>query len=581
MFNFIRRLMRFSGKDAWKLKVSAALSFVEGILQNVPIIAAFLILVKIVDGKLATGDAWTTFGIILSSLVVRWIFRRVFVQLQSDAACYVAARERIKIGDLFKRFPMSYFTEGNIGNVTSVVTGDLSFAEDYGMTKLDDVISGLISLVIGCAFMLWIDWRTAITSIAGCILAMLAFGALEKVSMKHSALRQEQAAKLTGAVLEYTEGISIIKALHMSGDAAKRMNRSIDDACCYAIDFEESMVPPVTRYLHCYALTIAVIIFIASWLCWGGQMGLPMMIILALFIFQVYRPATGLATSASIMRVMEAGLDRYEKLKEVPIIDADGKDIPLDRFDIEFKNVGFSYEQKETLKDISFKVPEKSMTALVGASGSGKTTIANLIVRFWDVQQGEVLIGGRNVKEMTCDSLLKHIAMVFQNVYLFHDTIAANIRFGRPDATDEEVFEAAKKARCHDFIMVLPDGYDTIVGEGGGTLSGGEKQRISIARAILKDAPVVLLDEATASVDPDNEKYIQEAISALVKDKTLILIAHRLSTIKNADQILVIDKGRLVQRGTHNELIQVDGQYGSLWQHRQNAQSWRISARQL
>ncbi|MDR1329175.1 MAG: ABC transporter ATP-binding protein/permease [Oscillospiraceae bacterium] len=577
MLKFISRLMRFSGKDAWKLKASAAVSFVEGLFGNVPIYAALLVIIRITERTLDGAYAWTAFLIVLASLAVKWILRRVFTGMQSDAACRVAARERLKIGDLFKRFPMSYFTEGNIGEVTNVITGDLSFAEDYGMTKLDDVISGLIAIVIACAFLLWVDWRVAAASVVGCALALIAFDAMEKVTKRQAKIRMEQASKLTGAVLEYTEGISVIKALRMSGDAAKRMDASIEDACLHAIDFESSMVKPVTRYLHCYAFAIAAALFLSFWRFFNGEMGLPVVIMVALFIFRIYLPAMGLGTGASIMRVMEAGLDRYEKLKEVPIIDADGKDIPLSSFDIAFEDVSFSYEAKETLKNISFTAKEHSMTALVGASGSGKTTIANLIVRFWDAQKGAVKIGGIDVREMTCDSLLRYVSMVFQRVYLFHDTIENNIRFGSPDATREEIIAAAKKARCHDFIEALPDGYDTVVGEGGSTLSGGEKQRISIARAILKDAPIVLLDEATASVDPDNEKYIQEAINELVRDKTLIIIAHRLSTIKRADQILVIDDGRIVERGRHDELLAKGGQYRALWTRRQNANSWRIA----
>jgi ATP-binding cassette subfamily B protein len=578
MLNFISRLMRFSGSDAWKLKLSAVLSFVEGLLQNVPVFAVMQTILKISDKTLERGDAWEMFLMVLCSLVARWIIRRIFVQLQSDAACRVAAKERIKIGDLFKRFPMSYFTDGNIGNVTSVITGDLSFAEDYGMIKLDDVITGLISVVIACLFLLWVDWRVAVASVVGCALAFVVFGAMENVARKHGKIRQEQAAKMTGAVLEYTEGISVIKALRMSGSAAKRMDKSIDDARDYAIDFEASMVTPVIWYLHCYAFATATVLFLSFWQFFNAEMSLPVVVMVALFIFRIYLPAMNLVTGASVMRVMEAGLDRYEKLKEVPIIDADGTDIDLDSFGIEFVDVTFSYEEKETLKNISFTARERSMTALVGASGSGKTTIANLIVRFWDAQRGSVKIGGVDVRRMTCDSLLRYVAMVFQRVYLFNDTIENNIRFGSPDATREDVIAAAKKARCHAFIEALPDGYDTIVGEGGSTLSGGEKQRISIARAILKDAPIILLDEATASVDPDNELYIQEAISELVRDKTLIVIAHRLSTIKSADQILVLENGKIVQRGKHDELLAENGVYKNLWQRRMQTKGWRIGA---
>ena len=577
MLKFIGRILRFMGPDAWKVKLSVLFGFIEGLVQNVPVMAVWFIFIKITDHTLETQDIWMAFGIIMASLVVRWITRYIFIRMQSDASCRVAGRERLRIGDLFKRFPMSYFTDGNIGNVTSVVTGDLSFAEDYGMTKLEDVINGLISIVIAAAFMLWIDWRVAVISVLGSTLGMLALRGIEKVAKEKSKIRMEQQSQLTGAVLEYTNGISVIKALRMSGDAAGRMDRTIEDACRHAIDFEHSMISPVTRYLNCFALTIAASLFLCFWQVFHGQMGIAVAVMLALFVFRVYAPAMGLVTGSALMRVMEAGLDRYEELKKVPIIDADGKDIELQSFEISFEDVSFRYEEKEILKNISFTAQEHSMTALVGASGSGKTTIANLIVRFWDAQKGAVRIGGVNVREMTCDSLLRNISMVFQRVYLFHDTIENNIRFGVPDATREEVITAAKKARCHDFIEKLPDGYDTVVGEGGSSLSGGEKQRISIARAILKDAPIVLLDEATASVDPDNEKHIQEAINALVQDKTLIVIAHRLSTIKRADQILVIDDGRIVESGTHDQLLSQEGQYTKLWNRRQNAKSWKIA----
>jgi ATP-binding cassette subfamily B protein len=415
-------------------------------------------------------------------------------------------------------------------------------------------------------------------SVAGCALALVAFRGIEKVSKKQSQIRMEQQAGLTGAVLEYTEGISVIKALRMSGDAAKRMDKSIADACVHAINFEHGMIRPVTRYLNCFALTIAAGLFLSFWQFFNGQMDLAVVIMLALFIFRIYLPAMSLATGVAMMRVMEAGLDRYAKLKDVPIIDADGKDRDLNSFNIEFDDVTFSYGEKETLKNISFTAKERGMTALVGASGSGKTTIANLIVRFWDVDCGSVKIGGVDVREMTCDSLLRYVSMVFQRVYLFADTIENNIKFGSPVATHEQVVKAAKRARCHDFISALPDGYDTVVGEGGSTLSGGERQRISIARAMLKDAPIILLDEATASVDADNEKYIQEAISELVTGKTLIVIAHRLSTIKSAEQIIVLDDGKIVQRGKHDELIESDGAYRNLWQRRMRARSWRIGS---
>lgn len=578
MLKFIDRMLKFSGEYAGRLKLSFVFSFLESMFSNVPTFMALLLFLKIADNTLNIQDAWMIGGIMLATVILRCIFRRIFVAFESGTGYEICARERIKIGDRLKRLPMSYFTEGNLGNITSTISVDLLFIEENGMSAMDKVINGYITIVFGCLILFFLDWRLAFVSAAVCIVALFLLERVEKVAKEQSKIRQESSSKLTSAVLEYIQGISIIKSLHLSGDKAKSIKDAIEETRDHAIDFEEKFAAPNTRFRQAFSVGIALAVFLAAYFCFGGTLGLPALMTVLIYIFYIYRPVEALASLTAQIHVMEAGLDRYERLKQVEIIDEDGRDKPLDRFDIEFKDVTFSYEQSETLKDISFQVPAKSMTALVGASGSGKTTIANLVVRFWDVQQGEVKIGGVNVKELTCDSLLKNISMVFQKVYLFNDTILNNIKFGKTDATFDEVVEAAKKARCHDFIMTLPDGYETVVEEGGSSLSGGEKQRISIARAILKDAPIILLDEATASVDPDNEKYIQQAINDLVRDKTLIVIAHRLSTVRHADQILVIDEGKIVQRGTHDELIELGGQYANLYKRHVTARSWKITA---
>lgn len=578
MIRLLKRMLIFAGEYAGQIKVAFVISFFESIFLNVPIIVLLLVLMKIMDGSIKMSDAWIFGGILLGSVIIQCILRRLFVGLQSGAGYKICARERMIIGNRLKHFPMGYFTEGNIGKVSSAIAVDLTFIEENGMSSMDKVVNAYISIVIGCAMLLSIDFRIALISIVVSVVAIISLNGIQKVAKKQAPIRQKQQEAVTSAVLEYTKGISVIKAFNMAGDKAKNIKKTFEETRDHAIEFEEEFVVPSIRYDTCFSVGIALTVFAVAYFCFYGSLDIAVMIMIAIFIFRLYMPAKSMGTLSGIMRVMEAGLDRYEELKNVEIIDKDGRDMALNRFDIQFNNVTFAYENQDILKDISFTTPEHSMTALVGASGSGKTTIANLIVRFWDVQQGEVLIGGVNVKEMTCDSLLKNISMVFQNVYLFKDTISNNIKFGKPDATYEEVVEAAKKARCHDFIMALENGYETVVGESGSTLSGGEKQRISIARAILKDAPIILLDEATASVDPDNEKHIQAAINALVKDKTLIVIAHRLSTIKNADQILVIDNGKLVQKGTHSELMSRGGVYSQLWNKRLSARGWKISA---
>ena len=382
---------------------------------------------------------------------------------------------------------------------------------------------------------------------------------------------------LTAATLEYARGLPVVKSFGQGGASMAAMSEACRDSRDICLKIEWGYTP--ANCLHLLALkTSSVALAGAScYLGMIGEMTLPMMLMFCFFSFGIFAGLEPVSDSAHVLGVINNAMDQLDALREGHYIDKDGRDIPLDRYDIEFEHVTFGYDSRKVLRNVSFKIPEQTSTAIVGPSGSGKTTICNLIARFYDVERGRVLVGGHDVREFTCDSLLSHISMVFQNVYLFHDTIRNNICFGREDATEAEMIEAARKACCHDFIMALPDGYDTVVGEGGGTLSGGEKQRISIARAILKDASVVILDEATASIDPENEHLIQNALSELTRGKTIITIAHRLATIENADQILVVDDGKIVQQGTHQELMKQEGRYRSFVETRERAEGWKIA----
>ena len=400
---------------------------------------------------------------------------------------------------------------------------------------------------------------------------------ISKYSVKNAPVSAEANRKLTSAVIEYVRGLAIVKSFGKSGASMKALSQAVSDSKKIHLKIERGFIP--ANCLHLFALKCGsvALAFASCYLGMTNQMEFEVMLVFLFFSFSIFGSLEPIGDSAHVLGVIDDAMDQLDALKESNYIDQDGKNISLKHFDIEFQNVDFGYDTRQILKNVSFSIPEKTSTAIVGPSGSGKTTICSLLARFYDADHGEIIIGGHNVKELTCDSLLSNISMVFQNVYLFHDTVRTNICFGKPDVSEREMIEAAKKARCHEFIMALPDGYDTVIGEGGSTLSGGEKQRISLARAILKDAPVIILDEATASIDPENEHLIQEAISELTRGKTIITIAHRLATIEEADQILVVEDGQIVQRGTHKELLQEKGRYQNFVKVRKRAEGWKIA----
>lgn len=576
MLSVVKRIIKLADEFAYKIKIAFVLSIFEGICAQMPMMLVLYVFYLILEEKATMKQAWIVGIVMFSSVIIRTILKRLIDGFQSGTGYEIFERERLLFADRIKRIPMGYFTSGNVGKITSIVTTNMSFAEEFGISSMSKVVTGYISMILSIIFMLIIDVRIGIVNFIILVGANITLKNIQKVGVHHAKIRTKAQARLIDAVLEYIEGIPVVKSFNLSGKRAKKIRKEYKDSRDTSIEFEKKFMKPLFWFELVFVVGTGATILLITYLFMKGNLDGYFMLTMLIYIFQMYIPFKVLGGLTGVVRIMDAGLDSYEELKRLPLIDEDGKDIDIDSYDIEFKNVTFAYEERDILKNISFKVPEHSMTALVGKSGCGKSTITNLIARFWDTDKGKVLVGGVDVKTMTSDSLLKNISIVFQNVYLFKDTIMNNIKFGKPEATKEEVIEAAKKARCHEFIMALDNGYDTMVGEAGASLSGGEKQRISIARAILKDAPIILLDEATASVDPDNERYIQEAISALVKDKTLIVIAHRLATIKEADQILVIDEGKIIQKGTHEELARVKGRYQEFWKIRERARSWEI-----
>lgn len=396
-------------------------------------------------------------------------------------------------------------------------------------------------------------------------------------TLAHSDVRQEQSEALTRAVLDYVEGIGIAKTFNLLGERSEQLTENFARSRKVSIEFEESQAPWMRAlYLVC-GLGSVLIIPLSLWLYGRGQLSITFLLGVLLFVFDLFGPMKALYSQATRLTVMNACMDRIEAVLAQPELPDRGREtLPKagGAPEVEFRNVTFAYGEKEVLHDVSFTLEKNRMLALVGPSGGGKSTVANLLSRFWDVKQGQILVRGRDIRDIPLSDLMDQISMVFQRVYLFQDTVYNNIAMGRTDATREEVYEAARKARCYDFIMELPDGFDTVIGEGGASLSGGERQRISIARCILKDAPIVILDEATASVDADNESYIQEAITQLCRGKTLLVIAHRLNTIRHADEILVIDQGRIVQAGAHDTLMEEEGIYRRFITARSNPTSW-------
>ena len=579
MLKIIRRVLRLSGNLSKRIWGSFICGFLESMFGLLPIAAVFLVLIELQNGQPITGQTWgIVIGLIAGGLILRMIFKYLVYRLQSTAGFEFVARERIALGDRLRNVPMGFFHDNSVGDITATVTTDLNFLENYSMHILDKVTTGVLSMIVMAGCILAFDWRIGLIFVAGILLSFPIYSHMQKKGKALSAKRQKIQSEAVAATLEYVQGISVVKSFNMCDKNLSDIEDAYESNAAASYGVERVFTPLNMTYSMVFRISACMIMLCAGILAVGGDLSFANLAVILIASFTIFNPIEVMGQMTTMIRTMDAALDRVERIKQAKKIDENGRDIPLDSFDIGFEHVSFAYENgNPILKDVSFSIPQGSMTAIVGPSGGGKTTITRLIARFWDVQEGSITIGGHDVKEFTCDSLLKNMSMVFQNVYLFHDTIENNIKFGCPDATHEQVVEAAKKACCHEFISALPQGYDTVIGEGGSTLSGGEKQRISIARAMLKDAPIILLDEATASVDPENEVHLQQAISALVKNKTLIVIAHRLSTIRDADQILVVDNGKIVEKGVHAELIQQKGIYQKFWNIRQKARNWKLA----
>lgn len=577
MYGVLKKIFAFSGSRRGLLKRSMAVAFVGAVFSALQFGALMVVLEAMLADDRGGRTAWVALGIMLLSIAGRAAASYVSNLQQTKTGYFMVAEKRIHIGDRLRYIPMGYFDQNSLGNITAVVTTTLGDVENAAARCLVAVVGGILNTLAFALALFFFDWRVGLVVLLGIVLYLTVTELSQKHNGKTGPDRQRAQENLVEAVLEYLQGMSVVRAFGLGKDSGQTVRKAIDGSCAKNLKLEYSAVPWMAlQQLVVRAASVAMIV-VSLLLYLGGGMGLASCLLMLIASFLVFGNLESAGNMSALLQMLGASMDKANSIDDTPTMDIEGKDLSPADASVSFEKVDFSYEDRKILDDVTFRVPEKTTTAVVGPSGGGKTTLCSLIARFWDVQGGSVRIGGRDVRDYKLDSLMKNISMVFQNVYLFNDTIENNIKFGRPGATHEQVEAAAKAACCHDFISALPDGYSTVIGEGGGTLSGGERQRISIARAMLKDAPIVILDEATASVDPENEAELQKAIDTLTHDKTIVMIAHRLKTVRHADQILVLDGGRIVQRGTHQELEAQPGLYADFLKAREEAIGWKLA----
>lgn len=582
MFTMIKRIVDWTGSYKKRFYWGIVWSLLENFFIAFPLMgAAYVLNLMLQDTaglrSLHTKEALWALLFMVFCVLGRFFFSYLRAVFQESIAYEKTAEERIEIGDILKRVSLGFFDRHKTGEIAGAVTTDLSTLELYAMKMTDTVIGAYLQTLAMILSILFFSWKVATVALVGVLYSAFFQRRLVKDSRANTAVRQKANDSMINATLQFIRGITVIKSYGRTASAVAELQKSFSDQRDINIKIENDYMWTNGLYQLSLKLTSVAIAVMVCLQTIHGEISLPIMLMIVIFSFVMFTRLETVTTASHTLEMMRAALDKLQTIKTAKYIDEDSKDIVLNNFDISYQNVSFAYDHENIIENVSFSLPENSTLAIVGPSGSGKTTLCNLLARFYDVNHGSISIDGHDIREMTCDTLLRYISIVFQHVYLFHDTILNNIRFGRPEASFEEIKEAAKKAACHEFIENLPNGYNTMLGEGGSTLSGGEKQRLSIARAILKDAPIVILDEATASVDPENEHLIQQAISALVKGKTLIVIAHRLNTIQFADNILVIDQGKLVQQGTHGQLIKEEGIYKDFQKILNKTSNWQLS----
>lgn len=566
--------MNIVGEHKSKIAAGIFFNFLKSVSMSLMIFAVFVIVSNL--DHLTSQVILTSLLILAGSVIGRFLFQWL-MDISMSAKGFDMFRDyRLEIGERMRKAPMGYFSEQRLGSIQTVLTSTVIELEQYSMLAITDLTGGVLMALVMMIFFLFFSPVFAVITLAGLAVGMVVLRIIQKRAAKHTPQVLRAQENMTTQALEYIRGISVLRAFSKAEGSEGAVYDSFDQKWEADWEQEKASLALLKIYNAVYKITGCVMMFTAAAMYLAGNISISYCLMFIVCSFLVYSEMEQMGDGAFLARKIITELDRLEAVTDMPKMDTTNKELSPKNYDIELKDISFGYDKRKIIDHISAKIPEGSTCAIVGPSGSGKTTLCNLIARFWDVQSGQVCVGGENVKNCTAASLLKYVSMVFQNVYLFNDTIENNIRFGNPDASKEQIIAAAKRAKCHEFIAALPKGYDTMVGEGGSTLSGGEKQRISIARAILKDAPIIILDEATSSIDPENEHELLLAIGELTKGKTLISIAHRLTTVRDANQILVIDQGRLVQHGTHEQLMEQKGIYQRFWQQREAAIGWKL-----
>lgn len=578
MLRMLKKFFDFCNeKNRKKLYGAVILGVLDAMFGAMKIPAAFFAIQAAVYGKIEGKTFACVIGFMLISTVGRTVVNRFTNMLQTEGGYDTCAGKRIEIGEHLRYLPMGYFNDTSLGHITSVTTNTLEQMSDIATRAIMMVLQGSITTAVIALAMFLFDVRIGLVSIIGIAVFMIVNSITNRKIAKVADEKIEADKEMVGVILEYVQGIAEIRNYNIFAENNSRVSGSVERKKKADILAETTAIPAVGVQMLISKLAGVAIAAASLSFYFGGTMELEYLITMLMCSFMVFEALDSAGIYTALLKVIGKGVDLANEILDIEQMDIDGEVIHPENRDIHLENVSFAYENRKIIDDVTLDIKEGTTTAIVGPSGGGKTTITSLIARFWDVKEGKVTLGGRDVKDYSFDSLMENFSFVFQKVYLFEDTIANNIRFGRSEASMEDVIAAAKKARCHDFIMSLPEGYETIVGEGGATLSGGEKQRIAIARAIMKDAPIIILDEATANVDPENEKELTEAIENLTKKKTIIMIAHRLKTVRNADQIIVIDKGKIVQKGKHDQLMREDGIYRNFVSGRKRAVSWKIA----